>query len=297
MVIGPSNLSLLATSTSLTEQSSVARALAESNKKPPVSEILYLLHAFHEDTAERSKTFGTQAVHISRAAEKNQEEALLRIEAQVATQVGLSNSYQNVQLGSILSKVITAVMATFAVNTARKVDSHFLTGLAATGALLSAADALIQVAGYLQGTSQDAIGTVENTLNRILEEYTGLVLPNTALDYLATIRHLLTMGILLTSAVYPKSIAQMVYRWASVALSVGRSAQEAQIGQTEKELADINAEQKALQIFQDLLKQLLMDQLKMLGTSTQTLEEYIRQICETLAKMTATSRTIMRNSL
>lgn len=287
----------------IVDSSSVKRTLDMLNdRKTPVEAIMLLLHALHEDseTIQRASS-KQQMTHLSNVLEKNQSQALEIIEKNVKKQLEVTNSHEHVQLGQIAGKGITALMAIFAL---RKVEntSAFLTGLTATGAFLSAADALIQAFSYAQrqistNTTQTLATTIEKTFISVLNDYMNPTLSKSIVDYLDTMRSLLTTTALIASDILTGGQTQRLYRYGNHALAGIQSIQSAMLGRTENQLATITSEQQTLEAFQDMIRQLVTQQLKLCELQSETLLTYIDSLTSSLESQHSCQQRIIQNSL
>lgn len=264
----------------------------------PIECILLLLQALHEESQQVTQAHTQQQAQMLKAClEANQQQGLVLIEKHVQTELRLLASQEDILLGSVAAKILTAgMLSTAAVNAAVGIIPILTT----IGALFAAADAAIHTVTY----AQQKLGymPIERFDTQLKNHFTEIATPylgsatTTIRDYISPLSTLFSTATLVAANIQSLGafnlygIGQMVFSGVEAIQGIG-------IGMTEAELAQLTAQQKTLHTLQGMLKHCLETLQKSLSIDSQAFEEYVSLTSKALEEQAESQRRMIQHIL
>lgn len=262
----------------------------------PVEALPLLLQALYEQShTVLNAQSKNQLQIINQQLETAQKRNLVLLESYTEKQLALLQSKENAMLGKLIQKTLVSAMATAAVIS---VGPGLTATFAGVSALFNGAEAVIKLIDYIytkQGYS--SYDTISNKISTTFIDTVKNYVPD-ALRYLPEQMHLLvdifTLSTLFVANIQTKG-AMYLY-WIEQAVAHGvEIAHGVELANKEKQLADINAQQKINQALQNLLKRNLEMLQKSVRTHHQALEDYIKSTSDAINTHAETLQTMIHH--
>lgn len=278
------------------------------DKDTPIEALILLLHSLHEQFQATQNSHTQKSMQIfADKLEAQHKKALALIETSIEKQFKLTTNKETAALGNVVKKSLVAIINTMTAVSAVHVGGSFLPIITATAALFTAADAAVSIISYAQiwGSAtpeQTLTKKVEGIFAKVLAPYT-IVVPPTMVSYLNNISTFLIAATLIsTNTLFSTSSLPFMY---STMVNIGyhghnilqgvESLYDFQVGQTQSQLAKIQAEQKELQTWQNIIKELLNTLQKGVVKQYKLSEEVISSSSDALQQHFSTLQYVNRN--